>query len=840
LDDPSQEERSDLHKRKDREREIAAIRVRLVRLDLEKAELEAALTRLMAAQESRGNPPPIKDAPVTNASSPAAKVTLFGSLFRGREDVFPKRWDNSKTGKAGYAPACANEWSPGICGKPKVKCGDCPNRCFLPVTDEVLDGHLRGRHTIGVYPMLVDETCWFLAADFDKTTWRGDAAAFLQTCAARNVSAALERSRSGHGAHVWIFFAEPIPASLARRLGAHLVTETMERNPDIGFASYDRFFPSQDNMPSGGFGNLIALPLQHAPRLAGNSVFLDTNFEPHSDQWAFLSTLRRMTLAEVTAIAEEATRQRRIMGLRLPVDDDEEEEPWAAAPSRRKPEPPIVGRLPEGVEAVMADQIYIPCEELPAGLVNRLVRLAAFQNPAFYSAQAMRRSTFGIPRVVGCAELLSRHIALPRGCREAMEGLLAHLCVALRWRDERSTGQAVEASFLAELTTEQETAVAALLQHETGVLAATTGFGKTVVAAAMVAARKANTLILVHRRQLMEQWAARLQSFLNLPKASIGRIGGGVRKPTGVIDIAMIQSMVHDGVVDDLVAGYGHLVVDECHHLSAVSFEKVARRAKAKFVLGLSATVARKDGHHPIIFMQCGPVRFRVDAKSQAATRPFLHRVVLRTTDFAAPSGTEGERPPIQSLYAALAANDARNALIFDDVLKSLEERRSPLILTERKDHAQHLAEKLSRFARNVIVLTGGMGAKQQQAAMQRLDDVPAVDERVLIATGRYIGEGFDDARLDTLFLAMPIAWKGTLAQYVGRLHRSFPTKREVIVYDYVDQAVPVLKRMSEKRVSGYKSFGYSIGGALTDSAAGSSRSPAHVKLDAEAGLLPR
>jgi hypothetical protein len=273
LDDPSQEERSDLHKRKDREREIAAIRVRLVRLDLEKAELE-----------SRGNPPPIKDAPVTNASSPAAKVTLFGSLFRGREDVFPKRWDNTKTGKAGYAPACANEWSPRICGKPKVKCGDCPNRSFLPVTDEVLDGHLRGRHTIGVYPMLVDETCWFLAADFDKTTWRGDAAAFLQTCAARNVSAALERSGSGHGAHVWIFFAEPIPASLARRLGAHLVTETMERNPDIGFASYDRFFPSQDNMPSGGFGNLIALPLQHAPRLAGNSVFLDTNFEPYSDQ----------------------------------------------------------------------------------------------------------------------------------------------------------------------------------------------------------------------------------------------------------------------------------------------------------------------------------------------------------------------------------------------------------------------------------------------------------------------------------------------------------------------------------------------------------------------------
>jgi superfamily II DNA or RNA helicase len=812
-DYPLEEDRSDLHKRKDREREIAAIRVRLAHLDVEKAELEASLAQLITVQQSRYNPPPIKNAPVTNVSSPLAKITLFRSLFRGREDVFPKRWDNPKTGKSGYAPACANEWVPRICGKPEVKCGDCPNRAFLPVTDEVLDGHLRGRHTIGVYPMLADETCWFLAADFDKTTWRDDAAAFLQTCAARNVSAALERSRSGHGAHVWIFFAEAISASLARRLGAHLVTETMERNPDIGFASYDRFFPNQDNMPSGGFGNLIALPLQHAPRLAGNSVFLDTNFEPHADQWAFLSMLRRMTFAEVTAIAEEATRQGRIVGLRLPLDADEEEEPWAARPSRRRPEPAIAGPCPESIEAVMADQIYIPREGLPAGLVNRLVRLAAFQNPAFYSAQAMRLSTFGIPRVIDCAELLSRHIALPRGCREAMESLLAHLSVTLRWRDERSTGQTVEAAFLGKLTTEQEIAVAALLQHETGVLAATTGFGKTVVAAAMVAARKANTLILVHRRQLMEQWGARLQSFLNLPKESIGRIGGGVRKPTGVIDIAMIQSLVHDGVADDLVARYGHLIVDECHHLSAVSFEKVARRAKTKFILGLSATVARKDGHHPIIFMQCGPVRFRVDAKSQAAARPFLHRVVLRTTEFAAPSGCEGERPPIQLLYAALAANDTRNALIFDDVLNSLEQKRSPLILTERKDHAQHLAATLSRFARNVIVLTGGMGAKQQRAAMQRLDDVPAVDERVLIATGRYIGEGFDDARLDTLFLALPIAWKGTLAQYVGRLHRSYPTKREVIVYDYVDEAVPVLKRMSEKRVRGYKNFGYSIGG---------------------------
>lgn len=370
--------------------EIIAIRKRLTRLDAEKAELEVRLATLLAEREPAQESRPIPDAPVDNASPPDAKFKLFRSLFQGREDVFPKRWENAKTGRAGYAPACANEWVRGICGKPKIKCGDCPAQAFLPVTDEVIDGHLRGRHIIGVYPMASDETCRFLAADFDKTAWRDDAAAFLAACKARGVPAALERSRSGNGGHVWIFFSEPVSAALARRLGIHLVTEAMERNPEIGFASYDRFFPSQDNMPAGGFGNLIALPLQYGPRQTGDSLFLDENFEPHADQWAFLSTLRRMTQAEATAITEEAGLHGRVMGLRLPLDEEDGEVPWAAPPSRRKPDGPIAGPLPKRIEAVLADQIYIPRDGLPAGLVNRLIRLAAFQNPAFYSAQAMR------------------------------------------------------------------------------------------------------------------------------------------------------------------------------------------------------------------------------------------------------------------------------------------------------------------------------------------------------------------------------------------------------------------------------------------------------------------
>ena len=698
-----------------------------------------------------------------------------------------------------------------MCHKPRVRCGVCPNQAFEPVTDKAIERHLRGHHTMGVYPMLADDTCRFLAADFDKETWRRDAGAYLDACRAKGIAAALERSRSGNGAHVWFFFEDPVPASLARRLGAHLLTEAMERNPDIGFRSYDRFFPSQDTVPQGGFGNLIALPLQGGPRENGHSVFLDADFEPWPDQWAFLSGLRRLTEAEAGANVEEAGRLGRIVGLRLPLDD-EDEEPWTAPPSRRRPLPEIAGALPERVAAVLADQIYIPREGLPAGLVNRLVRLAAFQNPAFYAAQAMRRSTFGTPRIIACAELFSRHIALPRGCLEAMENLLEELGVRLDLQDKRFAGRPVETTFLGELTLEQAAAANALLQHDTGVLAATTAFGKTIVAASLLASRRASTLVLVHRLQLMDQWSARLGAFLDLPASAMGQIGGGKRKPTGVVDVAVIQSLVRGDEVDDIVADYGHLIVDECHHLSAVSFEKVARRAKSKFVLGLSATVTRdRTATIRSVFMQCGPVRFRASAKSLARQRPFTHRALLRPTAFRLPGDIAEERPPIQQVYTALAEDEARNDLIFDDVLNALEAGRSPLILTARKEHARRLAERLGRFARNVLFLRGGMGAKQRRSVMQRLEEISDAEERVLVATGRYIGEGFDDARLDTLFLAMPVAWRGTLAQYVGRLHREHPSKREALVYDYVDEAVPALQRMMKKRIQGYRSLGYSV-----------------------------
>ena len=585
--------------------QIATLKGRLTVLDRERSEIAERLGVLEEAQADVKQPAPATAA-VTMTAPTAAKIALFRSLFRGREDVLPRRWENSKTGKAGYAPMCRNEWVRGVCGKPQVKCGECPNQAFIPVGNDVLRSHLAGKaagnsadFTVGIYPMLPDETCWFLAADFDKKSWMQDVVAFRDTARARGVPIAIERSRSGNGAHAWIFFTAPVSVADARRLGALLVTATMDRCPDIGFDSYDRFFPSQDTMPAGGFGNLIALPLQSRPRDAGNSVFLDDEFRPYKDQWAYLSTVGRLSRDELISIVSEAAARGQVIGLRLP-STEEDDEPWTALPSRRRNEPPIEGEPPGSVEVVLGNQVYIDRTELPPTLVNRIIRLAAFQNPEFYSAQAMRLPTFGKPRIISCAELFSKHIALPRGCLDDLLSLLRDMGTTAELRDERQQGQPIGTRYLGELTPEQDEAAAALLRHETGVLAATTAFGKTVIAAKMIAERDCNTLILVHRRQLLDQWVARLQTFLDIPPNKLGVIHGGKRKPTRNIDVALMQSLVRKGVVSDLVADYGHVIVDECHHLSAVGFEAIARETKAQYMLGLSATVTRKDGHHPI------------------------------------------------------------------------------------------------------------------------------------------------------------------------------------------------------------------------------------------------
>ncbi len=814
---------SDLNK--DIEYSISKLEKRLAQLDTERAklisELDAAKNHLVREQNQKPPCPVFPTATIHNDSSAEAKIALICRLFRGREDVYARRWESPKTGKSGYQPACRNEWVDGLCDKRCVKCADCPRREFLPLTESVLRCHIIGHERsgdrasrdfiIGIYPMLRDETCWFLAVDFDKSSWQQDSAAFLEACRLHDIPAGLERSRSGKGGHVWVFFAEPVPASLARQLGAFLVTDTMKRRPEIGFDSYDRFFPNQDTLPKGGFGNLIALPFQGIARKLGNTLFVDEDFVQYPDQWAFLSSLQPMSRSKLMAIVEQAQKRGEVMGVRMVLTDDDEDAPWITPPSRRLSEVPIEGNIPDSVKLVLGNQIYIEKNGLPPELLNRLVRLAVFQNPEFYKAQAMRLPTFGKPRVISCAEDFTKHIALPRGCLDEISELLQSLGVRVNLLDERRSGAPINVQFHGELTPEQNQAAKMLIAHDNGVLAASTAFGKTVIAISIIATRGVNTLVLVHRQQLMDQWIARLSAFLDIDPKQIGRIGGGKRKPTGHIDVALLQSLCQKGVVDDVVAEYDHLVVDECHHVSASSFEQVARASKARYVLGLSATPTRKDGHHPIIFMQCGLIRYRDNARNQAALRPFEHRLMVRRTKFVLPPELSSqEKPAIQDIYAAIIADKHRNSMILDDIITAVEEGRSPVVITERKDHLDFLAGELGKAVRNVIVLKGGMGARQRKAITEKMSNIPDSEERIIVATGRYLGEGFDDARLDTLFLTMPISWKGTLAQYAGRLHRIHANKKEVCIYDYADLYVTMLARMHERRLKGYKSLGYS------------------------------
>jgi len=770
---------------------------------------QAPDTRASRAEQASAHNTNVRtSATVTAESPPELKVALFRSLFRGRDDVYALRWEG-RGGRTGYSPAGIREWDQApSAGRGKKK--SFRHSKLFSLSEEVIRDHLLGKQTIGLYPLLQDDTCWFVAVDFDKKTWETDACAFLKMCHEAGVPALLERSRSGNGGHVWIFFASPVQAALARKLASAILTRTMERRYALGLDSYDRLFPSQDTMPKGGFGNLIALPLQHGPRENGNSVFVDDQLRPYNDQWAFLSSIKRLAPEEAQALLRKVYPAGDVINIKHSASDyDEVSDPWILPPSGRVADKAITEPLPPNISIKLGNLIYVEKKDLPDAFLDRLIRLAAFQNPEFYSAQAMRLSTFGKPRVIACAEDLLHHIALPRGLLKEVLDLFESHRIAVEVTDHRFSGVPIEVDFHGDRRADQTEAAKALTACDDGILCAPTAFGKTAVAAQLIAMRKVNTLVLVHRRHLMDQWRERLASFLGLSTKEIGQIGGGKTTKTGRLDVAVIQSLIRKGEVKDIVAEYGQVIVDECHHVSAFSFERVLKKVKAKYVVGLTATPVRKDGHHPIILMQCGPIRFNVSSKKQAAASAFQYEVIPRLTEFTVPPEWNGIG--IQEIYTALVRDERRTDLIVADVVSAIEDGRFPLLLTERTDHLQLLLEKLARRVPNVLVMKGGMGKKQRDALASEISSVSEGQPRVIIATGRYIGEGFDDARLDTLFLAMPISWRGTLQQYVGRLHRLHENKHVVRVYDYVDASVPVLNRMYEKRLKAYKAVGYSV-----------------------------
>ena len=773
-----------------------SVEQRLRAIDRQLSELDAIRKDLL--EQRKQLQIPSRKIPVIEEFSPEEKIQLFGSLFRGRSDVFAVRWEN-QAGRSGYSVACHNEWKPGLCNKPKVKCGECQNRSYITLDKSIIHGHLTGKMTAGVYSLLHGDVCWFLAVDFDKSDWKESVSAFHEACVDAEVDCAVEISRSGNGAHAWIFFDAPVPAVQARSLGFALMDKAMERYPRLGFDSYDRLFPNQDSMPAGGFGNLIALPLQYEPRSHGASLFVDHEFLPYVDQWEYLSGLERLhanTLGSLIESLGYAVQQPNPLEL-------EGEQPWES--NLPVSESLILG-CPSQITLVTANQIFIPIARLPSQLLARLKRLATFSNPAFFKTQALRFSTQGIPRHISCARIEKDFLCLPRGCHDEVERLLKKQGIEVGLQDHRCAGEKfVSIQFQGELRSDQRKAVNAMLQHDTGVLHAPTAFGKTVAAIGIIVERKVNTLILVHSKELVIQWQERLKTFIQ--GAEIGVIHGGKRKPSGDIDVATYQSLLSrkDNTVRPETFQYGQIIVDECHHLSAPRYELLLSEVKPRYVLGLTATPQRQDGHQPLIFMQAGPLRHKaVSPKEQQ----FSQEVVCCRLNYMPPQEllNPDVRPHIADLFRWLIDNHERNQRITSDVLAALEKNRHILVLTERRAHADTLKLLLENKGIHSAVLTGGMKAKEKRDSKALLSTA-----KVVIATGKYVGEGFDLPRLDTLFLALPISWKGTLAQYAGRIHRAVQGKTEVLIYDYIDTGHPMLERMFHRRSKGYKAMGYRL-----------------------------
>ena len=718
-----------------------------------------------------------RPAGVSSNFSSKEKVKLFRALFRGREDVYAAFWFNEQTGKKGYSPAYEDPWSSRQ-GKPKK---------YLPVTDEVIISHLSGGITIGVYPLLKDDTCWFLACDFDKEGWALDALAFLNICKDYGMPAYLERSRSGNGGHVWIFFSAPVTATSARQLGIRLLKETMVLRAEIDLASYDRFFPSQDFLPRAGFGNLIALPLQKKCRALGNTEFLNVDpseLRPWPDQWSFLSQIKRLGPSQVDALLEK-----------IPPVSVGPGKSGAVSPTIRQRYP-----APKQIRSAFGATLSIEKSGIPPWLLAQMKQLALLHNPQFYEREKLRLSTWRIPRFIRCYEEDASHIHLPRGTLEEIKDLAKGTGSELYLTDQRPVPGKLSLKFLGSLTPKQMNAVRAVLSDDMGVLVAPPGAGKTVMGCYAVAERNMPTLILAHRKPILDQWRTQLGNLLGLSSHLVGQVGGGRNRQTGAIDLGMIQSLKRLSDLETFFSKYGFIIVDECHHLPAFTFEACVKRAPVRYILGLTATPYRRDGLQEIITLQCGSIRHTMAPIEDSFSRTLF----VRETPFIF---SDDEDPPIQEIFRCLVRDNARNELIRTDVCHALNQGRRCLILSHWKEHCELLADGLRERGKTPLVLSGTLGKKTRSAMLRSLQDTPSDKELLIIATGQYLGEGFDCPQVDTLFLAFPLSFKGKLIQYVGRALRNHEDKTSVRVYDYVDTRVPILRKMYAKREKTYRSL---------------------------------
>ena len=768
---------------------------------------------------------------VTGASPARDKLELFRNLFTGRKDVHAHGY-RRKDGGIGYTPACANEWKPGICPKAnhhRIKCAECRSRTFLELNDAAIIAHFKGsddrlRDVIGQYVLDKDCNTNVLVIDFDKADWKEATNAIRLVVKNHGINAAVERSRSGNGAHIWFFFLEPINAKTARDFGSCLIAEAAALNKTITFEAFDRMIPAQSTIPEGGFGNLIALPFQGKAQREGNSVFVDERFEPFPDQWLYLSQIQLISRATVDRLIEDT--KNKPLGIATAAATNKTRRN-VQKPRKRLPLTPR--DFPSNLLVTQADMLYIPEKSLSPAAQMEIRRLATFANPEFFRAQSMHQSVFGKPRLIDLSELRDGRVAIPRGCKAQLEQLIQEAHVTAHYSDERSTGNPIEMAFKGTLHPEQQIAADQMLEYEDGIMSAPTGFGKTVIGAYLIAAVGLPALVIVPKTALIAQWKSQLERFLDItdtrepvrtPKGRIskkqppliGQIGGGKTAVSGLIDVASFQSLsgkdsqTGEPIVKNLVRNYGLIICDECHHAAAPQLELVLKSAPAKYIYGLSATPERSDGLTRALSMLCGPLRYVIDPKTQAIQQGIQRIVRPRFTGIRLPAYEPGAS--FNQILDLLCAHAARNKLIVDDALEAASSGRHPLVLSKRKKHAEELCRLLRDRGHEPILLTGEIDAKERKAILSKL---PGFEHecRIIVATESLLSEGFDLAYLDNLFIATPIAWDGSVTQQAGRLHRNYDGKQRVEIFDYVDLSIPMLARMYQKRLKTYAKLGY-------------------------------
>ena len=770
----------------------------------------------------------------------------FYGMFRGRKDVFAQR-----SAKNGYFTQCDNFWKYGICPKRnggKVKCRECPNQSYTKLTISTILDHLKGKNedctdVIGLYPLFPDGTCWFLVFDFDNhgneeiepsKDWQQEVNAMRSICHENGIDALVERSRSGRGAHVWIFFSEAIHAAKARRFGEALIVKGAESVNMKDFSFFDRMLPLQDSLPEGRLGNLVALPLQGMALKKGNSAFVDENWQPYRDQWSRLLSTRKVSKEQ---IEKRLTDWCPAEGAMSVFQSDAEELEDASVPLLfgRSPRSSLGHFLRDDVagamQIVLSDGVYIDKHNLKPRIQNSIRRIAAFSNSQFFMNLKMGFSNQDTPRIVYAGYDEGDHIVIPRGCLDDLKSLLDDAEISHSITDQRQEGKIIDVEFNGTLYPEQAVAAEKMLFNDNGVLAAATAFGKTVVGAYLIAQKRVNTLVLVHTVEIMNNWVRDLNKFLNIneplpsyttPKGRvkhrdslIGTISSQKDASTRIIDIAMISSLGRNDDINPMVQDYGMVIMDECHHSAAFTHENVLRAVTAKYVYGMTATAKRMDGQVKKIFMQFGPIRYRYTAKERAEKQGIGHYVYPRFTRLVDVEGS-GDRH-ISDYFDLVVKSEMRNLQIVADVVDCVKKGRTPLVMTKYREHAQQLYQALLGAADNVFLLQGGNSLKARTELREKMLAVGREETMIVVAIGQYIGEGFNYPRLDTLLLAMPISFEGNVEQYAGRLNRDYEGKKDVIIFDYIDQHIPKLERMYHKRLRTYKKIGFEVCSEVVD-----------------------